>query len=254
MNQRLRTSLWIVLSFTPSYAWYVKRMMDGGEEALSVIFIPLAIYFSRSIECKESRGDWISLAGVTLYALCWLFHLPAMIKAILAITILLRHFGVLRNCGVSALAYLALPWLSSLQFFLGYPLRILVAQMSGAFLNVFGVGVEAEGTGLIYQSQHVFVDPPCSGVNMLWSGLILSAILSVFFRLSWVKSVLLYFLAGIILIMVNAIRGSILFFPESKLVEWPEWTHEGLGLLLYGLCLYVLISLTQKLSPGKGHV
>ncbi|MGJ8656176.1 MAG: exosortase/archaeosortase family protein [Akkermansiaceae bacterium] len=250
MNPRQTTNLCILLSFIPSYIWYANRMMHGGEEALSIILIPLVIYFAINTPRTQRNSNWLSLLGLTLYSIFWLLHLPATIKATLAITTLLHHFGLLRNFGLSALAYLSLPWLSSLQFFLGYPLRKLVTQLSGSLLNSIGYNVEADGTGLIYQSQQVFVDPPCSGINMLCAGITLSAILCVFFKLTWKKGIILFSTTTLIMILINALRGCILFFPESNLVHWPDWTHIGVGIALYTLCLTLLISLTQKLSAN----
>ena len=116
--------LLLILSFIPSYFWYARRISGGGEDLLSALLLPLCVCLTYYQQCKvEWRVGGGTIAGVVLYILLWLLGVPAMIKATLAITVLLYASGLLRSFGISALAYLSLPWLSSFQFFFGYPLR-----------------------------------------------------------------------------------------------------------------------------------
>ncbi len=248
MTKETLVTACIVLCFLPTYFWYVRRIGTGGESGLSVLVLPCVLWLASQAKTRATPRELLTMLGICAYALTWGLHLPALIKAVVAITVLLYRFGHLRNPSITALSYLTLPWLDSMQFFLGYPLRRVVAEVSALGLQSVGLEVLVSGTGLAYQHQQVFVDPPCSGVRMLWVGIVLSAILSVIFRLRWQRSLLLYSFALFLLIVANSVRGMTLFFPEAGLVHWPEWTHEGVGLLLYTLCVFALITISQRLS------
>ena len=230
----------LTLCFLPSYFWYVKRMISGGEEAVPALLIPVCLFAAWKIK-PVFRFDAFTIAGAGLYLTLWLVAAPAMIKAGVAILTLLHYTGFLRSFGVSALAFLSLPWVSSFQYFFGHILRKIVAEGASLTLNVVGVPVHAEGTGLAFRGSQVFVDPPCSGVKMIWAILFLSAMLCVLFSSSWGKGIVTCFCALLLAIMGNIIRATILFFPESQLVEWPYWTHDAIGVIAYVSVCGVLI-------------
>jgi len=195
--------LLLTICFVPTYVWYVRRMGEGGEDLLSALLLPVCV----GIAYYQQKGKaWniglLTVSGTVLYVLLWSLGVPAMIKATLAITVLLHASGLLRNFGFSALAYLSLPWLSSFQFFFGYPLRRVVAEGAAFLLKFTGLAVEAEGTGLSFQGASVFVDPPCSGVRMLWAILVLVGLVSVITSRGW-RSGMLLCLSAIIMAVFN---------------------------------------------------
>jgi len=248
--------LLLQLCFLPSYVWYMKRMQMGGEEALSALLVPVCLiiaylYRKENTNVHTNKDNNIALCGVVVYILCWLIGVPAMIKASVAITVLLFYFKLLPHFGISALAYLSLPWLSSFQYFFGFPLRRFVAEAGALLLNVFGLSVEAQGTGLSFNGAEVFVDPPCSGVRMILAILVLTALAAVVFQCSWKKGIWFGVLALLMAVLGNVVRAVILFFPESYLVEWPGWTHEGVGLLVYTIVCLVLIWLFNLINHDK---
>ena len=248
MKERFLTTSCAFVSFIPSYCWYGRRLLSGGEELLSALLIPATLMLSRGRTQLNDERWWLTAIGISLYVGCWLLSVPAIIKASVAITVLLYYFDLSRYFGISALAYLSLPWLSSLQFYLGYPLRRVVGEVSELILTGVGLPVMAVGTGLLFQNQYVHIDPPCSGVRMLWIGTLFCVFLCAVYRLCWRKGAAMISLTAGLLILANSLRGSVLFFPESGLVQWPEWTHEGVGVVIYFLCILILLSCCQKLS------
>ena len=229
----------------PSYVWYVRRIVTGGEEVISVLLLPVCIMaaWKAKIQSKDLL-DYRTLAGATLYVVLWGIGAPAIVKAAVAIWILLYATGCLPHFGVSALGFLSLPWLSSFQYFFGFPLRKVVVEGASLTLNAFGLPVYASGTGLAFQGSQVFVDPPCSGVRMIWAVLFLSAILCVLFKTSWQKGVLTCTCGVLLAVLGNIVRATILFFPESELVQWPDWTHETVGVAAYlGICVALFMTL-----------
>jgi hypothetical protein len=69
---------------------------------------------------------------------------------------------------------LALPVLPSLQFTLGYPMRVISATLAVGLLQAQGLMVARQGTFLLWRDEMVQFDAPCSGVSMLWASLLLT--------------------------------------------------------------------------------
>ena len=104
--------------------------------------------------------------------------LPPLMRAAIAIaaTLFCLHLAAFRERPPFAfwgLVALALPVLPSLQFTLGYPMRIVSAALAVALLQAHGLAVARQGTFLVWRDEMVQFDAPCSGVNMLWAGLLL---------------------------------------------------------------------------------
>jgi len=62
---------------------------------------------------------------------------------------------------------LALPLVSSLQFYAGYPLRLITAQASTWLLQAGGWTAARSGTAMLVDGRLVIVDAPCSGLGVL---------------------------------------------------------------------------------------
>ena len=77
--------------------------------------------------------------------------------------------GNVATAPVFGLSLLSLPLLASLQFYAGYPLRVITAEAS-RWLLAAGFEVERSGASLLVDGRLVIVDAPCSGVQMLWLG------------------------------------------------------------------------------------
>ena len=69
---------------------------------------------------------------------------------------------------LAGLATLALPVVSSLQFYAGYPLRVVTAEASRWLLGLAGFDASREGSAMLVDGRLVIVDAPCSGVQMVW--------------------------------------------------------------------------------------
>ncbi len=69
---------------------------------------------------------------------------------------------------LAGLALLALPLLASLQFYAGYPLRVLTAELSAWAAAGRGLAAERSGAAMVVNGHLVIVDAPCSGVQMAW--------------------------------------------------------------------------------------
>lgn len=113
---------------------------------------------------------------------------------------------------------------------------------------MLGMDVSRAGVQLLYQGNRVGVDPACSGMNMLWSTGLLTALLAAVFSLKWKNLVLLGGAALGIALLGNSLRAAILFFPEAGLVEMPHIFHSGIGIVIAGGGFLILMKLSRKLS------
>src|SRR5690606_31711754 len=123
-------------------------------------------------------GLLLVLGLVAAYAAGYHF-LPPLVRAGLAalalgLALSRWRFGVWLHPGVTGLLLLSLPVVPTLQFYLGYPMRWLVAALASAMLRLAGYAVRPEGACLDWAGKLVALDAPCSGVRMLWAGLFLA--------------------------------------------------------------------------------
>ena len=156
-----------------------------------------------------------------------------------------------QHAGVAALLLLSLPVVASLQFYLGYPMRWVAAQGTVGLLSLMGIDVMQQGTTLISGGQEVGVDPACSGVKMLWTGLALAGWFSARERLSLGRTGVLMAAAVGAVLIANAVRAAVLFLPESGRVDWPEWTHEGMGLVAFLGVAWGVMASSERLAAAS---
>jgi exosortase/archaeosortase family protein len=245
------TVLSLALATWPVLLWWGRRVVDDSDEPLGVLALACAFGFiwqARHRIVSSTIGLALAIAllllGRTLAG-----ELPMLIQGLILVLALSFSLRLWQLPGVVSLLSLALPWVATLQFILGYPLRVIVAIGAEAVLRLGGVAVTREGTDLWYQGLAVGVDAPCSGIRMLWFLLFAAAFLSARFRLRWIHTLLLHFAAAALALMANGLRATILFFPEAGIVHWPHWTHEATGLVLFAPCLALLLWLAQRRQP-----
>lgn len=138
--------------------------------------------------------------------------------------------------------------IASLQFYLGYPLRLATTALCAPLLRVFGLHVTAEATTLHWAGETVIVDAPCSGIHMLWTGLFMAAALSCWQRLENRRALRLLRWASFAVFTTNVLRATALFCIEAGIWPSPAWAHEGVGLALFALATTVIYR--QSLSPA----
>ncbi|HKX28919.1 MAG TPA: archaeosortase/exosortase family protein [Blastocatellia bacterium] len=250
--------LWLILqlaAFWPVWRWVVSRAADSSDDHLGwialVTVLCLAVY--RAPGRETVRGPLWLPAGLTLgYALSYHF-LPPLPRAMIAIcalasTLSLCRFGTPLQGGICGLLLLSLPLMASLQFYLGYPLRALIAMAAGPLLQLGGLPVFAEGTGLNWNGRLVMVDAPCSGIKMLWAGLYLTFTLSGYYRLNLRRTLAATAIASIVVILGNLFRSVGLFYVESGILQFPAWTHEGIGVAAFLLTAAAIAGAMRHLT------
>ncbi|MET3494020.1 exosortase Q [Variovorax boronicumulans] len=240
---------WLALqcaALTPTWTWMVQRMRDGSDDPLGMVALvalaALAWQCRRELRASPRLG-WLALAGAgTVLATLLrsgLGGLPALpplaagLVAVLALACGLLAFLPRRVAAlpVAGLAVLALPLLSSLQFYAGYPLRVVTAEAS-RWLLVPGFDVAREGASLMVDGRLVIVDAPCSGVQMVWLGYFTACAVALWTRRSDAAFVRRLPMVGLLVLAGNIVRNSVLVAFEGAGQALAPWAHNALGLVV----------------------
>jgi exosortase/archaeosortase family protein len=127
-------------------------------------------------------------------------------------------------------------------------MRLVSAALSVGFLQAHGLAVTRQGTFLAWRGELIQFDAPCSGVNMLWAGLLLTLMGCVLFRFGVIKVVVAVALSLVLAIACNVLRAVSLFYVEAGLVPHAQaWWHEGIGLAAFTLSAAVTLWLLTRL-------
>ncbi len=173
----------------------------------------------------------------------------ALAVAVTFASVIVAATGRPPSLALTALIVGSMPVLPSLQFTLGYPMRLVSASFTAGLLEMQGFAVARQGTFLLWQGQEIQFDAPCSGVNMLLAGLLLTCLIAAAVQCSLRNLVAaLCACIGIVLIF-NVMRAVSLFYLEAVAAEPMESSkHGGVGLISFAMALPLLV-LTVK--PGR---
>ena len=232
----------------PLLQWYLLRMDDGGDEPLGLIALATAALLSWKGRGQLSASPRAALLMLAVYGLTSWLALPPMIRAVPALAAIAAWFGLWRRPPVLALLLLSLPVIASLQFYVGYPLRLFATHCAGMLLELSGIPITISGVELLHHGTAVGVDPPCSGVRMLWVSCFLAAAFAGRTALGWWHTAILGTLAILLAVFANALRATVLFFPEAGLVSWPHWTHEATGIAFFTVASTALLISANRLQ------
>jgi exosortase/archaeosortase family protein len=246
-----------LLAFWEVWHWYVNRAVYSWDQPWGVVAFVAAILFliaSWKPLPQDERSLWLPAVLILLYAATY-FVLPPLARALIAFTAVavtasLLRFGKTFHAGLFGLFYLSLPTIPTLQFFGGYPLRIVVAELTAPILRMAGFAVVAEGTCLNWSGQMIWIDAPCSGIKMLWVGLFLTFVVLCFHELPLHKILVLMPLVGIVIMAANVFRAVALFYIEAGVLDFPAWSHEYAGVIAFVVEAVGIISAVFTLRKG----
>jgi len=231
-----------VLAFWDVWRWYVSRAVYSWDQPWGVLALVAAIVFlvaSRKPWPQTERSLLLPAILVFFYAATYLTFAPLARATVaftaLAVTTSSLRFGKSFHAGLFGLFYLSLPTLPTLQFFGGYPLRVVVAGLTAPLLRMSGFAVIPEGTCLNWAGKMIWIDAPCSGIKMLWVGLFLTFVVLCLYELPLLKTLLLLPLVGVVIMAANVFRAVALFYLEAGVVSMPSWGHEYAGVIAFVL-------------------
>lgn len=252
-----------------AWRWYATRIAAAPEEGAA---LGLTVALIAALAWRGTRVSGGSEQSRTLHALLWTLaallglyavsfgHLPPLARAALAVaatllclyTALLGRFPPVAFWGLVALA---LPVLPSLQFVLGYGMRVVSAALTVGLLQAQGFAVARQGTFLLWHGEMVQFDAPCSGVNMLWAGLLIAFMGALALRLSVLHTVLITVVAVVLTVLGNVLRAASLFVIETGMIAGvPVWAHEAVGVVSFLMAAACVLWLLARLDPaGSPH-
>jgi exosortase/archaeosortase family protein len=254
MHPCLVTAL-VMAATWDAWRWYVQRVWDSPEEAAS---LALTVAFLGALGVARRNKEAVRLPLIPVALLLAAFAasygmLPPIGRAAIAIgaTLFCGHLAAFKERPPIAfwgLVALALPVVPSLQFMLGYPMRVISAALSVGLLQAHGLMVERQGTFLAWRGELIQFDAPCSGVNMLWAGLLLMLMGCVVFRFNAIKVMIAVALSLVLAITCNVLRATSLFYVEAGLVPHAQaWWHEGIGIAAFTVSAAATLWLLTRL-------
>jgi exosortase/archaeosortase family protein len=250
----LAAALW------PTWLWMGERMLDGSDDPLGLLAI-IALAWLVAQHHRQLRAApqlaWFSLGLLAvLLAAAVQGNWPPLLVALIALPGLALGLAAFLPAAVPiapvlGLSVLALPLLASLQFYAGYPLRIVTAEAS-RWLLMTSHDVQRSGTSLLVDGHLVIVDAPCSGVQMAWFGYFTACVVSLYAArigqgsrrfFTRLPAVSICVLAG------NIARNTVLVALEASGTHLPGWAHEAVGLVaLAAVCAAIAWVMTREFN------
>lgn len=225
-----------VAAFWPVWRWLAGRVVDDAEAGgMAAALLAALLLPSPAGGEPRPRALWFAAAFTAAYAATFHF-VPPLIRALFALLSLAGTVGAMRGeaSGFArhGLFLLAAPVVPTLQFYLGYPLRVLVTHLAAVWLRCAGIGARVEGLGLAWNEKLVLVDAPCSGVRMIWGALLMALATAVLRGFGPVRTSVVVAAGLLAAVGANSLRAAALFFTEAGLVALPG-AHDAVGVLVF---------------------
>ena len=247
---RLGAPQWLALhalTLWPHGVYLVQRAGDGSDDPLGLVALLAALALvaaqHQRLRLTPHLGWLLVAAALALLANgAWWAGVPSLAGALIAVLSLACAALAWWPRGhpkapLLGLLVLSLPWLATLQFYLGWPLRVLTAQLSAWALQVAGYVAERSGASMVVDGQLLIVDAPCSGVQMAWFAYFTACAGAAAADLADRRFAQRAALVGAVVLLGNVLRNSVLVALESRPVGLAPLWHEVIGLaVLAAVC------------------
>jgi exosortase/archaeosortase family protein len=250
---RVHPAILQLLALSPVLWWFGKRLNDGSDEPLGLLTLGLVCVLAWRERKSLHAAPQARVIGAMLVLLSVLgIHgLPPMLRAALAVAGMATWHGWYRRGGLMGLLLLSLPVMASMQFFIGYPLRLVAAEGAVRLLELGSLVVARSGTQIELGGKVIGVDPACSGVRMLWHALAAAMALAAIHRLSWRATIVAGFLAILLVIPANTIRAALLAVKEIGHLPEDFLGHGVIGLAGFSVVLLPLwMAISSRARPA----
>lgn len=248
----------LCVAFWPAWIWFAAGSADASNDYTGLLAaLTAAVMVWRAPAARPvAHALALPAALVAVYAIGAATGIPPVAGALLAALALAALASALRlgrrlDAPLLALCVLALPVAAGLQFYFGYPLRVVAGELTVMMLRMNGLAVVREGAMLAWDGQLLAIDAPCSGVKMLWAGLYLACALAASYRLSAARTLLAAALACLVVVGANAVRSAALFHTEAGLLIMPPWTHQASGVLCFIAAALAIYAGVRQLQGGS---
>jgi exosortase/archaeosortase family protein len=239
-------------------AWMARRLTDGSDEPwgiLALASVLLLVWRDRATVAAPSPRALLASSALAVAAAVALWWLPALLAAALAMLALAAYLTAALPRRPAAplvtLLLLSLPLIASLQFYLGFPLRVATAHAAAPLLALLGLEATPAGAALVFNGSTVLIDAPCAGIGMLWVGSYTAALLSYLNGAGTRRTLANGVGAAAIVFAANVLRNVALFFTEAGLIEAPAAAHDIVGLAAFALAIVPIVWLVHwRVAPA----
>lgn len=245
----------VVAALWPAWSWGLARFLDRSDEPWGIVALgALALLLVR--DRRDLRGAprpaWLLVASaLACAAVTSGAVLPALVRGVLASLAVVAALMALRTdrCLMLpqlVLALLSLPLLSSLQFYLGYPLRVVTAEASAGLLSLAGYAAARSGSALTVDGALVIVDAPCAGIHMAWAAWFTASAIGAWLRLPPRPFLSALSRIGLVVIAMNILRNTALVALESRPAGLGDAWHEATGLAAFAVVCAASVALMAR--------
>ena len=246
----------LTVALWPTWWWMAQRMVDGSDEplgALALAALGCLLWHNRLRLRAAPRLGWqfLALIGVVLTTALQ-GHWPDLLLALLGLLSLAAGLiaflpSAVAMAPVLGLSVLSLPLLASLQFYAGFPLRLVTAEASRWMLALTHT-VERSGSSLIVDGQLIVVDAPCSGVQMAWLGYFTACGVALASQRNNRSFLLRLPVVSALVLLGNVLRNTALVALQASGIHLGAWGHDAVGLLVLAV---VCASIAWAMSTGS---
>lgn len=238
------------LALWPHGRWIAQRLRDGSDDPLGLAALAvLAVLVLRLAPRLRLQPvlPWLGASlGFTLGATAALVSLPPLVAALLAALAMACALAAwlppdAPRAPLAGLLVLALPLVASLQFYAGFPLRAVTAQLSAWGLQAVGIDAARSGASMTVSGQLVIVDAPCSGVQMAWLAYFCACAVAAIGGARDNRFLTRLPGVGLLVLAGNVVRNTVLVALEARPQGLAPWAHEVIGLAaLAAVCAAVV--------------
>ena len=245
----LSVALW------PTWWWMGQRMVDGSDDPLGVLALAVlgTLVWQHRLRLRAAPRLGFQVAALAGAVLTTALHaqLPDLLVALvgllsLALGLLAFLPAQVATAPVLGLSVLSLPLLASLQFYAGFPLRVVTAEASRWLLSVAHT-VERSGSSLVVDEQLIIVDAPCSGVQMVWLGYFTACVVALVVGRANRSFLLRLPIVSALVLVGNVARNTVLVAFQAAGSPLPAWGHEVVGLVVLAVvCAGIACAMAVK--------
>jgi exosortase/archaeosortase family protein len=253
----------LALALWPTWWWMGQRMVDGSDDPLGVLALAAlgTVLWQHRLRLRAAPRLGLQVVALVGAVLATALHgqLPDLLLAL--ISLLSLAMGLLAflparvaTAPVLGLSVLSLPLLASLQFYAGFPLRVVTAEVSSWLLSVAHT-VQRTGSSLVVDGQLIIVDAPCSGVQMAWLGYFTACAVALAVGRSNRSFVLRLPVVSVLVLLGNVVRNTVLVALQASGTHLPSWSHDAVGLVVLatvccGIAWAMAVPATSESSPS----